>query len=78
MLKGSSSHIDHIINNFKNNTTKVLLLNPKYYGTGLNLEMCTDIIVMHQMEQDIYNQMLGVKTRKQRLNIYHLCNSNEL
>jgi SNF2 family DNA or RNA helicase len=81
MLKGSGSHIQNIIDQFKNNQIRVLLLNPKYYGTGLNLEMCTDIITMHQMESDIYTQVIGRAQRPNRktpLVIHRLCNTNEL
>ena len=44
-LCGSTGHISNIIKSYTNNQIKVLLLNAKHYGSGLNLQMTTDIIL---------------------------------
>tara|TARA_B110001450_G_C17331669_1_gene363752 strand:- start:54 stop:569 length:516 start_codon:yes stop_codon:yes gene_type:complete len=63
-LSGSTGRITNIINKFSNNEIKVLLLNANNYGSGLNLEMTSDIIIYHKMSRDLEEQVIG---RGQRL-----------
>lgn len=80
-LCGSSGHITNIIEKFKNNQLKVLLLNAKYFGSGLNLEMTTDVILYHRMSIDLEKQIIGRAQRPGRqtkLNIHYLCYDNEI
>jgi SNF2 family DNA or RNA helicase len=69
-----------MIENFKNNIINVLLLNTKYYGTGLNLQFATDIILYHRFTQEFEEQIIGRAQRmgrKFKLNIYYLMYENE-
>lgn len=80
-LSGSSGRITNIIDNYSKNKTKVLLLNAKHYGSGLNLQMTTDIIIYHRMSNDLERQIIGRGQRLGRtsaLKIHYLCYENEL
>ena len=79
-VKGSGARIKNIINDFNNGKTKILLLNAKYNGAGLNLEQTTDIIIYHRMSAELEKQIIGRGQRFGRtkaLNIYYLCYDNE-
>ena len=77
---GTVSHIERVINDFKNGSIKVLLLNALHFGMGLNLEMATDILIYHQLKPEIENQVVGRAQRPGRvdtLRIHMLCHENE-
>lgn len=80
-LNGSTGRVTNIIRDFATNKIKVLLLNAKYYGSGLNLQCCTDIILYHRMSEDLEKQIVGRGQRPgrtSRLNVFHLCYETEL
>jgi SNF2 family DNA or RNA helicase len=80
-LCGSSGHITNVINHYTDNQIKVLLLNAKHYGSGLNLQMTTDIVLYHRMSEDLEKQVIGRGQRLGRtstLNVHYLCYENEL
>ena len=77
---GTVSHIERVINDFKNGNIKVLLLNAMHFGMGLNLEMATDILIYHQLKPEIENQVVGRAQRPGRdntLRVHMLCHENE-
>ena len=56
-------------------------MNSQYFGSGLNLENSSDIIVYHYMDEELTNQVIGRAQRPGRkgvLNIWRLCYSNEI
>ena len=80
-LLGSCGRIRNIINDYKNNKVNILLLNAKHYGSGLNLQMTSDIIIYHRMNKDLEEQLIGRGQRLGRtsqLKIHYLCYNNEL
>jgi hypothetical protein len=80
-LQGSGGHITNIVDDFKKGKIKVLMLNAKHYGSGLNLQMSTDIILYHRMTKEMESQIIGRGQRLGRtepLNISYLCFENEL
>jgi len=81
ILKGSTGRIRNIIDDYKNNKTNVLLLNAKFFGSGLNLEMTSDIIIYHRMDKELEKQIIGRGQRLGRtgaLKIHYLCHDNEI
>lgn len=79
-LKGSGAHIYANMNRFKEGKLKCLLLNARYYGSGLNLENTTDIIIYHKMQGDLKKQVEGRAQRPGRTNqlrIWELRYANE-
>lgn len=79
-LSGNSSCINKTIERFKNGTVSVLLLNARFFGSGLNLEMATDVIIYHEMDLEFETQVIGRAQRLGRtipLNVYYLLHDNE-
>jgi hypothetical protein len=80
-LYGTVQHIQNVINDFRQGTIPVLLLNAVHFGMGLNLEMATDILIYHKMSIETERQVIGRAQRPGRsssLNIHYLCHTNEL
>lgn len=80
-LCGSSGRVTNIINQFSQNQIQVLLLNAKHYGSGLNLQMTTHIILFHRMSNDLEKQIIGRGQRlgrTTRLSVNYLCYENEM
>ncbi len=78
-IKGN--HIINTINKYKNGDLKVLLVNSKYYGSGLNLENTTDIIFFHKLDSEIEKQCIGRAQRAGReksLNVWYLLHKSEI
>lgn len=81
-MKGNNNVINNIITWYKDdeNTKKVLFLNARYYGSGLNLENTTDLIIYHKMDSELETQIIGRAQRCGRtniLNIWKLLYENE-
>ena len=48
-IVGHPTTIQNTINNYKSGNIKVLMLNSKSYGSGMNLDMTSDIIIYHKI-----------------------------
>jgi SNF2 family DNA or RNA helicase len=80
-LKGSHDVIASITRRYKTGDLNILLVNPKNYGSGLNLENTTDIIILHKFDTDIEHQVIGRAQRLGRetsLNVHYLLYENEI
>lgn len=80
-LKGSSSTITSIIDMFNTGKTSVLLINPTFFGSGLNLENTTDIIMFHKLGSEMEKQVVGRANRfgrKESLKVWYLLHANEI
>lgn len=80
-LKGNGNQIQAIINRYKNGDCKVLLINTKNYGSGLNLENTTDMVLFHKFDNEIEKQVIGRAQRfgrKDPLNVHYLLYENEI
>ena len=86
MVKGdlrchSFSHIKSIIQDYKDKKVNILILNAKFFGSGLNLQMTDDIIIYHRMDKELEKQVIGRGQRLGRtgqLNVHYLCYKTEL
>lgn len=79
-LKGSGNQINNTMKKFDNGQVKVLLLNASFYGSGMNLQMTTDIVITHRMSRDMELQIIGRGQRLGRmvpLNVHYLCYETE-
>jgi len=82
-IRGSSTTINKQLEKYRlpNGETNVLLVNSKFFGSGLNLENTTDIIILHKMNNDIEMQAIGRAQRFGRegnLRIWKLYYQNEI
>lgn len=74
-LKGNSGAVGKRLDSFRENDPPVLLMNAKYFGSGLNLECCTHLIMFHEMEPMMHRQVIGRAQRYGRtsvLEVYYL------
>jgi hypothetical protein len=79
-LAGNINVINNTIDKFKKGKIKVLLLNATNYGSGLNLQMASDIVIYHEMSAELQTQIIGRSQRMGRteqLNVYYLIHDNE-
>jgi SNF2 family DNA or RNA helicase len=80
-MKGSHDVIASIVRQYKKGNLDILLVNPKNYGSGLNLENTTDIIMMHKFDNEIERQVIGRAQRYGRqtpLKVWYLLHDNEI
>ena len=60
---------------FKEGKVRVLFLNSNYNGAGINLQESTDIILYHDMNEDMKKQIIGRANRigrKLQLSVHYL------
>jgi hypothetical protein len=79
-LKGNTSHMMNVLNNFKNGQIKVILLNTQYAGSGIDISCATDVIIYHSMDID-KQQAIGRAQRVGRtdkLLVHNLCYDHEM
>ena len=80
-IKGNSNMINSTIKKYRESNLDSLLVNSKNYGSGMNLENTTDVILFHKFERQIEQQIIGRAQRPGRttpLNIWYLLNSTEV
>lgn len=83
ILNGNNNKINKIMTDFKDetsNTNKIILMNAKNYGCGLNLEVATDLILMHYMNDNFEKQVIGRAQRAGRtgsLNVWKVLYDDE-
>lgn len=74
-IKGTVEIRDSLIQKFKNGSIQVIFLNANFNGAGINLQETTDIIVFHEMENNLLTQIVGRANRigrKLPLNLHYL------
>lgn len=74
-IKGHIRTKERVIDTFKNGTTRVIFLNSRYNGAGINLQEATDIILFHEMSSAMETQIVGRANRIGRtipLDVHHL------
>lgn len=80
-LKGPCMTVVNTIEKFRNGQVNVLLINPEHYGSGLNLECTTDVIMFHKLDTEMEKQVIGRAYRFGRtmpLNVWYLLHANEM
>lgn len=65
-IKGTGDHINHVIKMYKEGSVSALCVNANNYGSGLNLEMTTHIIITHNMLDINMKQIIGRAQRPGR------------
>jgi len=79
-MKGSTTHMMNVLNDFNQGTINIILLNTNYSGFGIDISTATDVIIYHHMPNEKIQavgraQRVG---RKDVLTIHNLCYSHEL
>jgi len=79
-LKGNTNTINSILKKYKNFDIKVLLLNMRHCGSGINLEMSDNIYIMNFLDLEMETQVIGRVNRigkKNKLNVNYYLSTNE-
>ena len=79
-LKGNTNTINSIIRKYKKHEIKVLLLNMKHCGSGINLEMSDNIYIMNFLDSQMETQVIGRVNRigkKNDLNVNYYLTTHE-
>lgn len=79
-LRGNHHVVKNTVDRYKTGDLDALLVNPLHYGSGLNFENTTDIIMYHQVEPEVQKQVIGRALRMGRtapLTVWHLLYENE-
>jgi SNF2 family DNA or RNA helicase len=79
-MKGHTSHMMRLLDDFREGRTRVILLNTYYAGSGIDISFATDVVLFHMMGLD-RNQAIGRAQRQGRtsqLHIHTLCYPNEM
>jgi hypothetical protein len=79
-IKGRGDVIKNAVNRYKTGDLQVLLINVHDYGSGLNLENTSDVIMFHKFDSEIEKQVIGRAHRFGRrgeLAVWYLLHGNE-
>jgi hypothetical protein len=63
-LKGNATTINRIMRDFESGKIKILMLNSQHYGAGINLQMADRLIILDNVHENDYKQVVG---RAQRI-----------
>ena len=80
ILKGTTGLVQKTIDDFKDGKLRVIMLNAKFFGAGMNLQMATHVIIYHRFDSDLEEQVIGRAQRLGRidpLNVVYLIHDNE-
>lgn len=81
LINGSTARVSKLISEFGEGNYRVLLLNSRHVGAGLNIVSATDVFLFHKMNSEMEKQIIGRAYRMGRtkpLNVHHLLHSNEV
>ena len=81
VIKGTAAHIHKNFERFQSGEIRVMLLNARSFGAGLNIPMTTDIIIYHKMPTNTTMQVIGRAQRPGRtgpLCVHHLLTEEEI
>lgn len=80
-LNGSQARIARLIRDFDAGKYRVLFLNSRNMGAGLNIMPATHVVLFHRMPVEMQNQIVGRAMRMGRtapLHVVHLLHGNEM
>jgi SNF2 family DNA or RNA helicase len=80
LLSGSGARVDRLRKQFEDGTIRVLCMNARHVGAGINLEAATHVVLYHRMNTELEKQVIGRAVRFERaseLRIVHLVHDGE-
>ena len=80
MLQGSSARVERLRKQFRDGSIRVLCMNARQVGAGINLEAATHVILYHRMNMELERQVIGRAVRFERaaeLRVVHLTHEEE-
>jgi hypothetical protein len=80
LLSGSGARVERLRSQFADGTIRVLCMNARHVGAGINLEAATHVVLYHRMNTELEKQVIGRAVRFERseeLKIIHLVHEAE-
>jgi hypothetical protein len=80
MLQGTVARVDRLRRQFRDGTIRVLCMNARHVGAGINLEAATHVVLYHRMNAEMERQVIGRAVRFERaadLRVVHLVHEEE-
>jgi hypothetical protein len=80
VLQGTAARVDRLRRQFRDGTVRVLCMNARHVGAGLNLESATHVVLYHRMNVELERQVIGRAVRFERtgeLRVIHLTHEQE-
>jgi hypothetical protein len=80
MLMGSAARVEKLRTQFRAGTVRVLCMNARHVGAGINLEAATHVVLYHKMNVELERQVIGRAVRFERateLQVVHLVHEGE-
>lgn len=80
LLAGSAPRVDRLRKQFQSGEIRVLCMNARHVGAGINLEAATHIVLYHRMNVELEKQVIGRAVRFERsaeLRVVHLVHEQE-
>jgi hypothetical protein len=80
LLFGSAARVESLRKQFREGKVRVLCMNARHVGAGINLEAATNIVLFHRMNTELERQVIGRAVRFERastLKVIHLVHESE-
>ncbi len=80
VLQGTAARIDRLRKQFRDGTVRVLCMNARHVGAGINLEAATHVVLYHRMNMELERQVIGRAVRFERaaeLRVVHMIHEEE-
>jgi SNF2 family DNA or RNA helicase len=80
LLMGSAARVEKLRKQFRDGKVRVLCMNARHVGAGINLEAATHVVLYHKMNVEMERQVIGRAVRFERateLKVVHLVHEGE-
>lgn len=80
VLQGTAARVERLRKQFREGTVRVLCMNARHVGAGINLEAATHVVLYHRMNMELERQVIGRAVRFERaatLSVLHLVHEQE-
>ena len=80
VLQGTAARVERLRKQFREGTVRVLCMNARHVGAGINLEAATHVVLYHRMNVELERQVIGRAVRFERaasLSVVHLVHEEE-
>jgi len=80
VLQGTAARVERLRKQFREGTVRILCMNARHVGAGINLEAATHVVLYHRMNVELERQVIGRAVRFERaaeLRVMHLVHEEE-
>jgi len=80
VLQGTAQRVERLRKQFRDGSVRVLCMNARHVGAGINLEVATHVVLYHRMNVELERQVIGRAVRFERkadLRVVHLVHEEE-